>query len=167
MAKWVNEIKYYKNSIQNSLFADNVAGERGGAIYGFRTSSSDKTHCAKAVKCTFSDNKAPKGKDIYGGTKRGSVFKNTKINIKSVVVRKSAKKLILLATLKKGSAALKSKQVTFRFNGNAFKAKTNSKGIAKISLTRAVLKRLVVGKKVSYSARFKSFTSKRIALVLR
>ena len=137
---WVSSIKYYTNSIEGSTFANNVAGERGGAIYGFRTSDSDKVHCAKAVKCTFSDNKAPNGKDIYGGTVKNCVYKNTKITLKTATVKKSAKKLTLQATLKKGSSPLKGKQVTFKFNGKTYKAKTNSKGKATFKITKLTKK---------------------------
>lgn len=163
--KWVSSIKYYTNSIQGSTFANNVADERGGAIYGFRYSDSDKVHCAKAIKCTFSNNKAPKGKDIYGGTVKNCVYKNTKITLKSATVKKSAKKLTLQATLKKGSSPLKGKQVTFKFNGKIYKAKTNSKGIAKVTIKKSVLKKLKVGKNISYLARFGSFVSKKTAKV--
>lgn len=163
--KWVSSIKYYTNSIQGSTFANNVADERGGAIYGFRYSDSDKVHCAKAIKCTFSDNKAPKGKDIYGGTVKNCVYKNTKITLKSATVKKSAKKLTLQATLKKGSSPLKGKQVTFKFNGKIYKAKTNSKGIAKVTIKKSVLKKLKVGKSISYLARYGSFVSKKTAKV--
>lgn len=163
--KWVSTVKYYSNSIQNSIFADNVAGERGGAIYGFRATPTDKVHCAKAVKCTFSDNKAPNGKDIYGGTASKCVYKNTKITLKTVTVKKSAKKLVLTATLKKGSSPLKAKQVTFKFNGKTYKAKTNSKGIAKYTIKQSVLKKLKVGKKITYSASYSSFTAKKTAKV--
>ena len=163
--KWVSSIKYYDNLIQGSTFADNVAGERGGAIYGFRTSSSDKVHCAKAVKCTFSDNKAPKGKDIYGGTVKSCVYKNTKITLKKVTVKKSAKKLKLQATLKKGSAVLKSKKLTFKFNGKTYNAKTNSKGVATVTNTKKVLKKLKVGKKIKYQVKYGSFIAKKTAKV--
>ena len=163
--KWVSSVKYYSNLIENSVFADNVAGERGGAIYGFRTSSSDKVHCAKAVKCTFSDNKAPNGKDIYGGTVSKCVYKNTKITINTVTVKKSAKKLVLTATLKKGSSPLKNKQITFKFNGKTYKAKTNSKGVAKVTISKNVLKKLKVGKKITYQASYSSFSAKKTAKV--
>ncbi len=162
---WVSSLKYYTNLIESSTFADNVASERGGAIYGFRTSSSDKVHCAKAVKCTFSDNKSPKGKDIYGGTVKNCIYKNTKITLKAATVKKSAKKLTLQATLKKGSAALKSKQVTFKFNGKTYKATTNSKGIAKVTIKQSVLKKLKVGKTITYLAKYSSFSAKKTAKV--
>ena len=165
--KWVSSVKYYNNLIESSTFADNVAGERGGAIYGFRTSNSDRIHCAKAVKCTFSDNKAPKGKDIYGGTLKNCVYKNTKIILKKVNVKKSAKKLTLKATLKKGSTPLKGKKVTFKFNGKIYKAKTNSKGVAKVIINKKVLKKLKVGKKIKYQVKYSSFISKRTAKVKR
>ena len=157
---WVTSVKFYSNLIENSIFADNVAGERGGAIYGFKASASDNVHCAKAVKCTFSDNDSPNGKDIYGGTLTNCVYKNTKVTLKKVAVKKSAKKLVLKATLKKGSSPLKSKQVTFKFNGKTYKAKTNSKGIAKCSVKKKVLKKLKVGKKVTYKASYGRFTDK-------
>ena len=162
---WVSSVKYFTNSIEGSTFANNVAGERGGAIYGFRTSSSDTVHCAKAVKCTFSDNKAPKGKDIYGGTVKNCVYKNTKITVKAVTVKKSDKKLTIQATLKKGSSPLKGKVVYFKFNGKTYKAKTNSKGIAKITIKQSILKKLKVGKTVKYLAKYGSLTAKKTAKV--
>ena len=163
--KWVSSLKYYNNLIEGSTFANNVASERGGAIYGFTTSASDKVHCAKAVKCTFSDNKALKGKDIYGGTVKSCVYKNTKITLKKVTVKKSAKKLKLQATLKKGSSPLKGKKVTFKFNGKTYKAKTNKKGIAKVTIKKSVLKKLKVGKKIKYQVKYGSFIAKKTVKV--
>ena len=163
--KWVSSVKYYDNLIESSTFSNNVAKQRGGAIYGFRTSASDKVHCAKAVKCTFSDNKAPKGKDIYGGTLSKCTFKNTKITLKSVKIRKSAKKLTLRATLKKGTSPLKGKKVTFKFNGKTYKSKTNKKGIAKVTIKKNILKKLKVGKKVKYQTKYNSFIAKKTAKV--
>ena len=162
---WVSSVTYFNNLIESSTFSNNVAGERGGAIYGFRTSDSDKVHCAKAVKCTFSDNKAPKGKNIYGGTAKDCTYKNTKITLKTATVKKSAKKLVLTATLKKGTSPLKSKQVTFKFNGKTYKAKTNSKGIAKVTIKKSVLKKLKVGKKIKYQVSYGSFVAKKTAKV--
>ncbi|WP_461462212.1 hypothetical protein [Methanobrevibacter sp.] len=165
--KWVTSIKYYKNLIESSTFTKNVAGERGGAIYGFTTSNSDKVHCAKAVKCTFSDNKAPNGKDIYGGVHRKCVYKNTKIYLNTLTVKKSAKKLIMQASFKLGSSAIKGKNVIFKFNGITYNVKTNSKGIGKVKITSKVLKNLKVGQNIIYAASVNGVTAKKLAKVLR
>lgn len=165
--KWISTIKYYKNKIEGSTFTSNVAGERGGAIYGFKYHDSDKKHCAKAVKCIFSDNKAPNGKDIYGGTIKNSVYKNTKIALQKIIVSKSLKKLTLQALFKKGSAALKNKVVTFKFSGLTFKAKTNSKGIAKVKISHNILKHLKVGNIVIYSASLNGVSAKKYTIVLK
>lgn len=168
--KWTSgSITYYNNLIENTKFIDNVAN-KGGAIYGFKYNDSDKKHCAKAVRCTFDDNLAKSGKHIYGGTTTKCTFKNTKLALKKVTVKKSAKKLVLTATLKKNSSPLKSKSITFKFNGKTYKAKTNSKGVAKVSIKSSVLKKLKAGKKVTYRATFKKtsvvkFVAKRTAIV--
>lgn len=162
--KWVSETKYYDNLIQTSTFTKNTAS-RGGAIYGFRTSSSDKVHCAKAVKCTFENNKAPTGRDIYGGTASKCEFNYLKLTLKTVKVKKSAKKLVLTAKLTKGKTLIKGKKVTFKFNGKTYKAKTSKKGIAKVTIKKSVLKKLKVGKKVSYQAKYSKLSVKKTAKV--
>ena len=162
---WVSSIKFYSNLIKNSVFTHNIAKQRGGAIYGFKYADAPKVPCARAIKCVFSDNKSPHGKNIYGGTLKDCVFKNTKIVLKTVNVKKSLKKLVLSATVKKGSSAVKNKIVTFKFNGNALKGKTNAKGIAKVIVKSNILKKLKVGKKVSYSASYAGISVKKTAKV--
>lgn len=87
-----------------------------------------------------------------------------KLTLKKVAVKKSAKKLVLTSTLKKGKTALKKEPVTFKFNGKTYKINTNNKGIAKLTIKKAVLKKLKVGKKVtyqvSYGSKVKKFTVK-------
>lgn len=146
-------IRYYSNSITGCDFTKNTAS-RGGAIYAFRTSSSDTTHCAKAVKCTFTANKASPGRDIYGGTNSKCVFNYLKLTLKKVTVKKSAKKLVLTAKLTKGKTLIKGKKIAFKFKGKTYKAKTNKKGIAKVTIKKSVLKKLKVGKKVKYQAKY-------------
>ena len=74
--------------------------------------------------------------------------------LKKVKVKKSAKKLVLQATLKQGKTPLKNKKITFKFNGKKYSAKTNKKGVAKVTIKKKVLKKLKVGKKVKYQASY-------------
>ena len=83
------------------------------------------------------------------------------ISLKAVKVKKSAKKLVLTATLKKGKSPIKSKTVVFKFNGKTFKAKTNKKGIAKVTIKKSILKKLKVGKKITYQATYLKDTVKK------
>lgn len=88
------------------------------------------------------------------------------LTLKKVKVKKSAKKLILTASLKKVNGKyLKSKKVTFKFNGKKFKAKTNKKGVAKVTVKAKFLKKLKVGKKVKYQATYLKDTVKRTVKV--
>lgn len=164
--KWVSEIKYYNCSIQSSTFTKNTAS-KGGAIYGFRYSDSDKIHCAKAVKCIFTDNKATQGRDIYGGTASGCVFNYWKLTLNTVTVKISSKRVILTATLKKGVTPIKSKRIVFKFNGITYRAVTNKNGVAKVVINKAVLNKLKVGQKVIYAAGFGQLIVKKIAVVKR
>ena len=60
-------------------------------------------------------------------------------------VKKSAKKLVLSATLKKVKGKyLKGKVIKFKFNGKTYKAKTNKKGVAKVTIKKNVINKLKV-----------------------
>ena len=84
------------------------------------------------------------------------------VTLKSVTVKKSAKKLVLQATLGKiNGKYLNKKTVTFKFNGKTYKAKTDSKGIAKVTITSSVLKKLKVGKSLTYQATYVKDTVKK------
>ena len=88
------------------------------------------------------------------------------LSLKSVTVKKSAKKLVLQATLKKVNGKyLKSKKITFKFNGKKYSAKTNSKGIAKVTVKKSVLKKLKVGKKINYQATYLKETTLKVVKV--
>jgi parallel beta-helix repeat protein len=88
-----------------------------------------------------------------------------KLTLKTVKVKKSAKKLVLQATLKINGKKVKGKTVTFKFNGKTYKAKTNKKGVAKVTIKKAVLKKLKVGKKVKYQASYGGTTVKKTAKI--
>ena len=83
------------------------------------------------------------------------------------MIKKSAKKLVLKATLKEGKKALKGKKVVFKFKGKKYTAKTNKKGIAKVTIKNKVLQKLKKGKKVKYQVTYLKHTVKRTAKVKR
>ena len=67
---------------------------------------------------------------------------------KNKKVKKSAKKLVLKASLKKVKGKyLKKKVIKFKFKGKTYKAKTNKKGVAKVKIKKKVLSKLKKGKK--------------------
>ena len=73
-----------------------------------------------------------------------------KLTLKKVSVKRSAKKLVLTATLKINGKLVKGKTLKFKFKNKVYKAKTNKKGIAKVTIKKSVLKKLKKGKKVTY-----------------
>ena len=88
------------------------------------------------------------------------------VTLKTAKVKKSAKKLVLQATLKKVNGKyLKNKKITFKFNGKKYTAKTNKKGVAKVTIKANVLKKLKAGKKVTYQATYLKDTVKKTAKV--
>ena len=97
----------------------------------------------------------------YGQTIKSKVKVKQNLALSKVAVKRSAKKLVLQASLKNGKTALKSKKVTFVFNGKKYTAKTNSKGIAKVTISKSVLKKLKVGKTISYKVTYLKNTVKR------
>ena len=77
------------------------------------------------------------------------------LSVKKVTVKRSAKKLVLTATLKKVDGKyLKGKKITFKFKGKTYRAKTNKKGVAKVTIKKKVIIKLKKGKKYAYSAKY-------------
>jgi hypothetical protein len=99
------------------------------------------------------------GQTIKNTVKVKQVLKLAKVNVK-----KSAKKLVIKATLK-GKKPIKGKKLTFKFNGKTYTSKTNNKGIAKITIKQSVLKKLEVGKKVKYQVTYLKDTVKQTVKV--
>ena len=88
------------------------------------------------------------------------------LSLKKVTVKKSAKKLVLTATLGKiNGKYLKNKKITFKFKGKKYTAKTNKKGVAKVTVKSSVLKKLKAGKKVTCEAAYLKDTVKRTVKV--
>lgn len=96
-----------------------------------------------------------------GVTKTATLTVKHLMTLKKVTVKKSAKKLVLTATLAKiNKKYLKGKKITFKFNGKKYTAKTNKKGVAKVTIKSTVLKKLKVSKKVTYQATYLKDTVK-------
>ena len=79
--------------------------------------------------------------------------------VKKTVKVKKGKKLVLKAKLKwtlksNKSKSLKGKKIVFKFKGKTYKAKTNKKGIAKVTIKSKVTKKLKKGKKYAYTAKY-------------
>ena len=87
------------------------------------------------------------GKYTLTTTYRGKSYKNT-VTVKQVIkttktsVKNTDKKLILKASLKINGKAVKGKVIKFKFRGKTYKAKTNAKGIAQVTIKQAVIKKL-------------------------
>ena len=65
----------------------------------------------------------------------------------------------------KGKTPIKCKKLTFKFNGKIYAAKTDKRGIAKITVYKSVLKKLKVGKKVTCQVTYLKDTVKQTVKV--
>lgn len=86
--------------------------------------------------------------------------KKVKLTFKKVNIKKSAKKLVLKATVKLNNKYKKGIKVVFKFNGKKYTVKTDKKGVAKLTIKKKVLKKLKVGKKVKVQASYGGKTVK-------
>lgn len=101
----------------------------------------------------------------------GVSVKNT-VTVKQILkssnfkVKKTAKKLVLKATLKSSKGkAIKGKHIIFKFNGKTYKAKTNKKGIAKVTIKKKVIKKLKAKKKYALQISYFKDTIKKTVSV--
>ena len=84
------------------------------------------------------------------------------LTLKKVKIKRSAKKLILQATLKINGKVAKGKRIIFKFKGKTYNAKTNKKGVAKVTIKKKVLRKLKAGKKVTYTEKYSKKPSKKL-----
>lgn len=162
------------NNILSCNFENCFSNATGGGVY-------NKNASTNMVDCNFKGNVAKEYPDYYGSSNKNTAnpapvkekvtsapVKNTcSLILKKVKVKKSAKKLILTATLKINKKAVKGKIITFKFNRKTYKTKTNKNGVAKVVVKKSVLKKLKVGKKLTYTATYAKKTVKKTVKVLR
>ena len=86
------------------------------------------------------------------------------LTLQKVKIKKSAKKLVIKATLKINGKLANGKKVTFKFNGKKYVVKTK-KGVAKLTIKKNVLKKLKVGKKLTYQVTYLKKTVKKTVKV--
>lgn len=125
------------------------------------TTIADNNHNPVTKTATITVNKVSENTNTNTQTTTTNNDNTIKLTLKTVTVKKSAKKLVLKATLKINGKAKMGLKVIFKFNGKKYTAKTNKKGIAKVTIKKNILKKLKVGKKVKYQASYGKTTVKK------
>ena len=95
------------------------------------TTMPDNNHNAVTKTSTITVNKAPDNTNPSQNTNTKNKKTKTTLTLKKVKVEKSAKKLVIKATLKINKKAAKGKKIKFKFNKKTYRAKTNKKGVEK------------------------------------
>ena len=166
--EWIVSAKIYTNSF-NEIISNLNPGKHRIVIYGEESSGQ-----SNAFYNLFYVNVKEKPVNINDNINNNEYRKtpdkkadSVKLTLKKVKVKRSAKKLVLTATLKINKKAVKGKRIIFKFNGKKYSALTNKKGVAKITIAKKVLKKLKVGKKVKYQASYGKVTKKVTVKVKR
>ena len=167
-----NVVMNYLDANTFTVKATDIFGKVAGAGEIIKIKIGKTTYNVKTNKngvATLKLKQTP-GKYTIKTTFQGLTVKNTLtvkqgLTLKKTTVKKSAKKLVLQATLKKAKTPLKNKIVKFKFNGKTYKTKTNKKGVAKVTIKSNVLKKLKVGKKLTYQATYVKDTVKKTVKV--
>ncbi|WP_296882439.1 hypothetical protein [uncultured Methanobrevibacter sp.] len=166
---------YYNDGTAYSLKVAKIYGKevKKGQTVTFKIGKNKfkvKTDKNGVAKLKISDKVTPGKYTLIATYKNAKISKKLTVKqvltVKSVKVKKSAKKLVLQATLK-SKKVLKGKTLTFKFNEKTYKTKTNSKGIAKVTINKSVLSKLKVGKKITYQATYLKDTIKKTVKVLK
>lgn len=90
------------------------------------------------------------------------------ITAKTTKFKKSAKKATITVTLKKVDGKfLKGKTVKLRINGKTYTKKTTSKGVAKFTIKKSVLKKLRAGSKYIYKVTYSKTYIRKVVKVTR
>lgn len=156
---YIDDENNHRANILHSTFGANSATDYDGEIY-----ANDISGWTVKTDCIFLSETKEDDSESSSDTPQGKSSITT-LSLKSVSIKKSAKKLTLKATLKTDGIPVASKTVKFKFNGRTYKAQTNAKGIAKVTIKKSVLKKLKAGKKVKYQASYDGITVKKTAKV--
>lgn len=167
LTMYYNDGTYFKASVLDS-FGKPAAGKYVIFYIAGKKVKSVKTDSKGVAKLKITQ--LPKAYKITVKYRGASITKKLTVRqvltLKAVKVKKSAKKLVLTATLKKGKKAIKYKYVKFYFNGKFIKkVKTNKYGIAKATVKKSALKKLKVGRKVTYQVTYVKDIVKKTAKV--
>ena len=147
--------KYFSVKVVTADSRVAVAGEKVTFTINKKTKTvtTNKNGIAK-IKITDIPKKYTITTKFKGKTYKNTVTVKQVLKTKKVTVKKTAKKFTLLATLKINGKLIKGKVIKFKFNGKTYKAKTNNKGVAKVTIKKNVIKKLKKGKtytvKVTY-----------------
>ena len=166
---------YDGTSYKVRVFDDNGNPVGAGQVVAIKVGS--KTYKVKTDKngyATLKINLLPKSKAYtIAATYKGQTVKNT-LKVKQVLsskktvkVKKSARKLVLKATLKQGKKPIRGKKITFKFKGKNYAAKTNKNGVAKVTIKKSVLKKLKAGKKYAVKITYIKDAIKSVVKVKR
>lgn len=164
-----NVVMYYFDGTQ---FKVKIIGDNGNAVGKSQVVTiklNKKTYKVKTNAHGFITFKIPKtvkpGSYKLTATYNGETIKKTvkvkqNLKTKKYNVKKSAKKLIIKATLKNGKKAVKNKKIILKLNGKKFTAKTNKNGIAKFTIKKKFIKKLKKGKKYTMKVTYLKNTIK-------
>ena len=130
------------------------------------TVQTDKKGIAK-IKITDVPKKYTMTTTFNGKSVKNTVTVKQVLKTKKVIVKKTAKKFTLKATLKINGKLQKGKLITFKFKGKTYKVKTNKNGVAQKILNKKVIKKLKKGKTYTVKVTYKKDTIKTNVKVCR
>lgn len=144
-------VKFNSPASTNQVYID-VDGNRYASVIASGAVSQEikgLTAGTHKIKVFFEDEGKFYSNTFYVTVKNPTPAKKDtiKLALKKVKVKKSAKKLVLQATLKINGKAVKGKVIKFKFNKKSYKAKTNKKGVATVKIKKNLIKKLKKGKK--------------------
>ena len=135
-------------------------------VYKVKT---DSKGFAKAKVSSKVSKRLKAGKTYTYSAKYSGFVKKGKVNVlepvikmlKDPIVVKKGKSFVVKAKFTWSNGEIvKGKQVVFKFSNKVYKVKTDSKGIAKVTVDGKVSKRLIAGKTYKISAKYSGFVKK-------